>query len=117
MIERDNPTRVLTRLITELKIPVTRQSISDELGKHADYNSLLAFSDVLDRWNVPNEAYRFEFEQLAGLPMPFIAHLKKKEFGLVSAMDKEKAIISTDKWNKKAVPLDEFNEECCWWGA
>ena len=86
-MENDNATRVLTQLIAELGIPVTRQSISNELEKHPDYGSLLAFNDVLDRWHIPNAAYQLKFDQLADVPLPFIAHLSKREFGVISRLD------------------------------
>jgi hypothetical protein len=69
-MENDNTTRVLTRFMVELGIPVTRQSISDELQKHPDYGSLLAYSDVLNNWHVPNAAYQLWFDQLAEVPLP-----------------------------------------------
>jgi len=71
-MEKDNPTRVLTRFMAELEIPVSRQSISDELQKHADYNSLLAFSDVLDFYRIPNTAYQVPVDQLQEVRLPFM---------------------------------------------
>ena len=64
-----------------MAIPVTRQSISDELGKHADYYSLRAFSDVLDRWNIPNDAYKLSFEELAAVQFPLSRICQKKSLG------------------------------------
>jgi uncharacterized membrane protein len=110
-MEKDNPTLVLTRFMAALEIPVTRQSISDELGKHADYNSMLAFSDVLDRWNVPNVAYKLEFEELSDLPLPFIAFLSKRQFGVVTQLDDSKVTVSHHKWANKVFTVDEFKKE------
>jgi protein-disulfide isomerase/uncharacterized membrane protein len=109
-MNQDNATLVLTRFMAALAIPVTRQSISDELEKNADYNSLLAYSDVLDRWQVPNLAYNLEFEQLANVPTPFIAHLNNKKFGLVISLDEKQAVVSNEKWNNKVVSAEEFKK-------
>jgi len=110
-MEKDNATRVLTRFMAELEIPVTRQSISDELQKHPDYYSMLSFSDVLDRWNVPNAAYKLEFEQLSDLPLPFIAFLSKNQFSVVTQLDDTKVTVSTHKWANKAFTADEFKKQ------
>jgi hypothetical protein len=50
---KDNSTVVLSRFVDALAIPLTRQSISDKLQKHPDYNSLLATSEVFDNWRIP----------------------------------------------------------------
>jgi len=110
MIEKDNSTQVLIEFLRSLKIPVTRQSINDELEKHADYGSLLSFSDLLDRWQVPNAAYRLGVEQLADVPVPFIAHLSMKEFAVVSSLDDRNVVVSNEKWRNKTIAIDEFKK-------
>jgi hypothetical protein len=109
-METDNTTRVLTRFIAALAIPVTRQSINDELQKHPEYNSLLAFSDVLDHWRVPNGACQLTVEQLAEVPLPFIAHLSKKEFAVVTALNEKQVTVSNERWNGKVLPMEEFKK-------
>jgi len=111
MIEKDNPTRVLTRLLIELKIPVTRQSISDELQKHPDYYSLLAFSDVLNNYDVPSSAYRLTFDQLAEVPLPFITYLTNKSYAIVTQFNQKQITLSNERWNNKIFTIDEFKKQ------
>jgi|GEM_PF-5002355 len=47
-MRKDNTTHVLAQFTRKPDIPVTRQTIGDELQKHPNYNSLLAFSDRLN---------------------------------------------------------------------
>lgn len=110
-MEKDNTTKVLTRFVNELAIPVTAKSISDQLEKHPDYDSLLAFSDVLDRFNVPNAAYKLSYDQLVDVPVPFIAHLKDRKFGVVTTFGENEVKISHDRWNGKTFPTEEFKKQ------
>jgi glutaredoxin/uncharacterized membrane protein len=110
-MEKDNTTTVLTRFVKQLDIPVTKQSISDQLEKHPDYDSLLAYSDVLDYYRIPNAAYKLNFEQLAEVPVPFIAHLSGRRFGVVTRFDDKKVIMSDEKWNNKTIPISEFKKQ------
>ena len=47
-MKNSNIPQVLYLLIKQLKVPVTRQSIDDELQKHQNGYSLLTVSNVLD---------------------------------------------------------------------
>ncbi len=109
-MQKDNLVYVLTRFIKELNIPVTRQSIIDEMEKQPNYNSLLAFSEVLNSWNVSNAGYKLDYEQLVEVPVPFIVYLSKKEFAVVTSLDDKQAILSTEKWNDKSFTIDEFKK-------
>src|ERR1700761_8698610 len=85
-----NITRMISLLINELHIPVTQQSIEEEIARHPSYQSMLAISELLDNWQIPNAAYRLTFDELmaAEIPTPFIARFKKA-FVLVTGMDKD----------------------------
>jgi len=109
-MEKDNATLVLTRFIKALAIPVTRQSISDELQKHPDYGSMLAFNDVLNNYRVTSDAYLVPFKELAEVPLPFIAHLADKDFAVVTRLDEQQVTLSNEKWNNKKIPLDKFKK-------
>ncbi|MDB5121965.1 MAG: Vitamin epoxide reductase family protein [Mucilaginibacter sp.] len=111
MTEKDNATRVLIRFIAELAVPVTRQSISDELQKHPDYYSLLAFSDVLNNYQVSTSAYRLTFDQLPKVPLPFITYLSNKNYAVVTRLDEKQVTLSNDRWNNKILPLAEFKNQ------
>lgn len=81
----DSSAECLIQLLRQLNVPVTRRSVYEELGKHPDHPSLLAFSDVLTTWGLPNGAYRVTGEELAAVPTPFVAHLGTQggEFRLI----------------------------------
>lgn len=108
----DNTTSVLTQFIRKLDIAVTRKTIDDELQKHPNYNSLLAISDVLNNWNVPNAAYELTLDELleAEISDPFIAFFAGKEFVVVSHLDSNSAIVSNQKWNNHKLSIDEFKK-------
>ncbi|WP_316838056.1 cysteine peptidase family C39 domain-containing protein [Pedobacter nutrimenti] len=73
-----NATAVLCQLLKKLSISVSRFTIKNDLENHPEYPSLLAFTDCLDSWNVPNEAYQLNPAELnpEELSYPFIAHVR-----------------------------------------
>jgi uncharacterized membrane protein/glutaredoxin len=109
-MKRYNITRVLSQLIGELHIPITRQSIEEEIALHPNYNSLLAISDILNNWGVPNASYQLDFKELieSEVPVPFVAYLANQEFALVSNLDERYAVVSNERWNKYKLPIDDF---------
>ncbi|GAB2978900.1 hypothetical protein GCM10027049_13160 [Mucilaginibacter puniceus] len=111
-MRKDNFTQVLRRFVQELSIPVTLKSIKDELQIHPEYNSLIAISDLLNTWLVPNAAYQLTFDELLGAEIedPFIAFISDKEFAVVSHLDKNYAILSNEKWNNHQLTIAEFEE-------
>src|ERR1700748_2771398 len=109
-MNKDNATWVLTRFMVDLAIPVTGKTVSEELERHPDYYSLAAFSDVLDRIKVPNAAYKLAIEQLSEVPVPYIAHLSRKEFGVITHFDESFVTVSTERWNNKRFTAAEFKK-------
>jgi len=111
-MENDNISPIIHLLACALHIPVTRKGIEQEIAKHPQYSSMLAISDVLNQWRIPNAAYQLTFEELvtAEISIPFIAYLpqKGKEFILVNHMDQEKVVITNAKGKKKQLSLEEF---------
>ncbi|HMG66218.1 MAG TPA: vitamin K epoxide reductase family protein [Chitinophagaceae bacterium] len=107
-MKKDNATVVLTRLIEELDIPVTRQTINEQLLIHPDYGSLLAFGDILNDWHVPNIAYSLTFDQLDSAPVPFIAYIYKKEFAVITKFDESQVVMTNEKFKNRMMPKDEF---------
>jgi protein-disulfide isomerase/uncharacterized membrane protein len=104
-----NITRVISLLINELHIPVTQQSIEEEIARHPSYQSMLAISELLDNWQIPNAAYKLTFEELMGteIPMPLIAHFKKN-FVLVTDRNKENITLYNGDGKKEWLSLTEF---------
>lgn len=106
----DNISITLFKYLQYLKIPITKSAISHELEKHPDSNSLLAISEVLEYWNVANEAFKIQEDKLADIPVPFIVFLDQNdgEFALVNEVDKEFVTLSNNRWNKHKMQRTMF---------
>jgi len=105
-----NVAAVLNLIVKQLKIPVTRQSIKDELQKHPGGYSLLTVSDTLDNWSIPNAAYQVTFKELlkAKIPLPFIACFRAAELTLVKQLNDKQVTLSNDRYNNHQLSADEF---------
>jgi hypothetical protein len=111
-MKKDNSTMAISHLVAALGIPVTRQTINDELNKHPDFNSLLAISEVLENLNIPNAAYNISFDQLNDeIKGPFIAVTASNQFLLVNHLDGKQAIVSNERWNKHRMDIEEFKKQ------
>lgn len=111
-MRKDNPFVVLRLIVKELKLAVTQNSILEELQKHPNPYSLVAFSDVLDHWFVANSAYAVNVNEMlsSSIPLPFIACLKDGEFALINNIDQQTVVISNDRWNNHRLDLSEFKK-------
>lgn len=100
----------IIKLVKALSIPINSDKIIDELEKHPDYPSLLAISDVLNNFNLKNRAFGIQPEELPHMPCPFIVHthLNGGDFLLVNKIDAEKIVVSSEKWDKHKIELNEF---------
>ena len=61
--------------LRELKVPVSKTYIKQQLLSHPDYPSLLSITDTLDELGIDNSAIQIEKDQLHEMPVPFLAHL------------------------------------------
>ena len=106
----DNISITLFKYLQYLKIPITKSSIAQELEMHPDGNSLLAISEILDYWNVANEAFKIHEDKLDEIPVPFIVFLDQNdgEFAVVNEIDEEFVTLSNDRWNKYKMQRDMF---------
>jgi glutaredoxin len=107
-----NTVYVLHSLIKKLKIQVSSFTIEKDLLDHPDYPSLLAISDCLTSWNIPNEAFKINKEvcDVKELPFPFIAHLKREggEFVLIQGIEADKVSFSNEKKKRGDLKQSEF---------
>jgi uncharacterized membrane protein/glutaredoxin len=108
----DNSVAILSHFISELKVPVTFESIKIALAEHPDNSSLLAISDVLTSFKIPNISVKVSAENLINLTCPFIAISNLEEFIVVDDInvDKKKVVISDIKVKRRSVQLEEFLE-------
>jgi uncharacterized membrane protein/protein-disulfide isomerase len=101
---------ITLELIKQLDLPVTTQTIIDELEIHPDYPSLLSISDVLGQFGITNCAFNnIAMNQLSDIPLPFIAHTNRNSQGnellLIKNID-EKGIHTPDD----ILSPDNFND-------
>ena len=104
--------RVIKLIVKLLGIPVTRTSIAAELQRHPDPSSLVAISDLLDLWLIPNAAYNVSIKEIleAEMPLPFVACFKEGEFALVTQINTKNAVLSNDRWENHELEISEFRK-------
>ncbi len=105
-----NTAKVLTKFISALDIPVTKQSIIEHLDKHPNADTVLAFSDVLDYYKVSNEAYQVSADQLSQIPVPFIAYLSDHRFSVVTSYSDKYVKMQDEQLLRKKISTAEFHK-------
>jgi thiol-disulfide isomerase/thioredoxin len=109
-----NAVTVVDILIKDLGIKVNSFTIKKDLLEHPDYPNMLALSDCLTTWNVPNEAFRMEknINKLRELTFPFIAHLNTEggQYAVIHEIKYGEVIFSNEKENTGFLPLVDFFE-------
>lgn len=85
-----NITNVAFHYLQKLNIPVTKTSLQNNLQNNPYYPSLYSLSNVFERFNIDNQAYKINKEKFGELQHPFIAYLKNqptgKDFVLVTSI-------------------------------
>ncbi len=105
-----NAAKVLTKFISVLGVPVTKQTIVEHLEKHPNMDSMLAFSDVLEYYNVSNTAYQVPADQLSQIPVPFIAYLSDHRFSVITAYTDKYVRMQDERLLTKKISTDEFHK-------
>lgn len=74
---KQNPTTVIRLLLKSLNVKVSPSTLVRTLEEHPDYPNLLAISDSLAEWHLPNQAFKISKEEYNtnDLQFPFVAHL------------------------------------------
>ena len=103
---QDNAGSVVINLLENLSINIKPEDIVSELGKHPDYPSMLAISDVLDWFGIENAAYRVEADQLLSVTVPFIAHTRTSDFVTVSKISNGEVTLSDHKRKNYKMPVE-----------
>lgn len=108
----NNADAAVAKLLKSLNLQVNTAEIIADLDKHPDYPSMLAISDVLNSFNVANNAFRLAAEDLVNIPAPFIihAHTNGGEFLVVQKVNGSDFYISGDKYNNKRTLLDDLKK-------
>src|ERR1700743_3044296 len=109
-----NVIETVCRLITILKVPVTRSTIISELSENPDNESLLGISETLSKWNITNAAYHLAPDELSIDYCPFIAYLSKGieqyEFVLVTSIDDKQVVVSNENYKDKVLERNQFDK-------
>ncbi|HVU98342.1 MAG TPA: thioredoxin domain-containing protein [Puia sp.] len=106
---------VTRQLLRGLHINVTVSALKQTLEGHPDYPSLLSISDSLKKFNIANSCIRLGKEQLADIPLPFIAYTSRKGGGFltVHSVGTDNVLCSGEKKHggKRNIPTSEFIED------
>jgi hypothetical protein len=73
LAEYDPNVRATITYLRLLRVKVNNATIDETLQNHPDWPSLLCISDSLRKWHVPNAAGRIAKDDIAQLPLPFLA--------------------------------------------
>lgn len=117
--KQPNVIAVTALLLKALKVKISSTTLTNSLLDHPEYPSLLAVSDCLREWHVPNQSYNIAKADYdpSDLEYPFIAHSKANGgcFMLVHDII-DKKIIYSDEQKEKAV-LSEAEFLTMWSGV
>ena len=108
--KKDNTTDALTYLLKSLGIKFTDAYLIKELRSHPFYPSLAAISDILQQYNIKNEALKLTYDDLAKFEPPFIAHLKIYNgiFVVVQKVTKKEVTYHFEAQTSKTISKGDF---------
>lgn len=99
-------------LIKELGIKISDTSLKLKLEEHVDFPSLIAISDCLSEWNIPNLAVQIPKEKynVDELQFPFIAQIPFDggQFMLVHEIENGTVVYSDEKLTRKRINESDF---------
>ncbi len=75
MNKKDNAVVVVQKLINHYNIPISDQTIAEDLMSHPEYPSLKSICDALGKWKIEYYPVRINRDLLKKTDTPFIAHL------------------------------------------
>lgn len=95
-----------------LKVPVTTSSLKQQLQENPYFPSLYSISNVFDRFQISNTAFKIEKESFNNLTPPFIAYLNHqntgKDFVLVTAVTENEVQYIAENTKAKKVSKEDF---------
>jgi uncharacterized membrane protein len=103
-----NPTVAINLLLKNKGVNINPDLIEKELGKHPDRWSLLGMSDVLDSFQIENEAYYIDDAHLAEMEGAFIAHTRQDGFITVNKRHAGYVFVSDDQHRNQKMPVGDF---------
>jgi Peptidase C39 family len=79
-IQESNAFKAIENLVKINQIKVTSTSLKNALLCHSKFPSLIAFTDVLDEFSIPNLAVRILPDQLHQIPLPALAYFEHQSW-------------------------------------
>lgn len=69
-------------------------------------------SDVLNNFDIENNAFRIQPDELEHIACPFLAHINTNggDFLVVNEIDGDKILVSNEKWDRHKMSLDELKK-------
>ncbi|WP_255492094.1 vitamin K epoxide reductase family protein [Chitinophaga sp. Cy-1792] len=113
-LENHNCVNVTRALAQCFKLNITQTLLSNKLGEHPEFPSLLSISDTLMHLNVDNITIQGRREELLKYPTPFLTQVNAgvgSMFTVIKSITDEKVVYSaftSQKW--KEISLDDFLE-------
>lgn len=78
-MELNNGIKAIFSYTKEQNILINKEDFKYQVETHPDCPSLLAYSDALSFFNIPNKAFKLSFEKIDYLPDSFIAILERED--------------------------------------
>jgi hypothetical protein len=110
LMKNDNFSSVLMHFVGLLNMPINLYNVRDELRKHPDYYSLVAYSDVLENYGIYTSAYNVDFESLAKITLPAITCLSDRNYAVITKVSKNYVVLADDKQKRKKVNNEQFKK-------
>lgn len=108
----NNASGVLFKYLKALKAKVSFTTCEDCINKHPDYPSLLALSDCLEAWHIPNEAFKIQEGdvKIDTLTFPFIAYvtISGGKFLLIKKFTDGKILFNDERPGLRSISEKEF---------
>lgn len=110
----NNSVNATIRLIEDLSLPITKESIEEEFSIHPEYLNFVGISDVLQKWRIQSKAFKIPFADIETIPLPFIAQVISKEgpgFCTVKKFTADYIVIGNKESKALRLPRKEFENQ------
>jgi ABC-type bacteriocin/lantibiotic exporter with double-glycine peptidase domain len=101
---------ILHLLTSRLHVPVSRRAMSAAVEAHSQPFSLACLRQALAQWRVDSLAVQLPAQDLAGVPLPAIAHLHSGNFVLLTRAEAGRVVYQDVKGNTIKASLTDFDQ-------
>lgn len=87
----NNITKTFSKFLHSIGAKVTKVSAEEFIEKHPDYNTMVAYVDALEKWNIEYAALKVSDDDYLQMPTPHITYLRRNggTFALVKKVTSE----------------------------